>query len=41
MIASTVASDPKAVRLLPPLVAGPAEAEEFLAALRDAEPARA
>jgi acetylornithine/succinyldiaminopimelate/putrescine aminotransferase len=40
VIASTVASDPKAVRLLPPLVAGPAEAEEFLAALRDAEPGR-
>jgi acetylornithine/succinyldiaminopimelate/putrescine aminotransferase len=40
VIASTVASDPKALRLLPPLVAGPAEVEEFLAALRDAEPGR-
>jgi len=40
VIASSVASDPRAVRLLPPLVAGPAEAEEFLAALRDAEPGR-
>ena len=40
VIASTVSSDAKAVRLLPPLVAGQAEADEFLAALRDAEPGR-
>jgi acetylornithine/succinyldiaminopimelate/putrescine aminotransferase len=40
VLASSVPSDPSAVRLLPPLVAGPAEVEEFLAALRHAEPGR-
>ena len=38
VLASSVSSDPNAVRLLPPLVAGPAEVDEFLRALRDARP---
>ncbi len=40
VLASSVASDPKAVRLLPPLAVGPAEVEEFLAALSRARPDR-
>jgi acetylornithine/succinyldiaminopimelate/putrescine aminotransferase len=40
VLASSVSSDPKAVRLLPPLTAGPAEVEEFLAALHRARPDR-
>jgi acetylornithine/succinyldiaminopimelate/putrescine aminotransferase len=40
VLASSVASDPKAVRLLPPLALGTAEVEEFLGALAAAEPAR-
>jgi acetylornithine/succinyldiaminopimelate/putrescine aminotransferase len=38
VLASSVASDAKAVRLLPPLVAGPAEVDRFLRALHDARP---
>ena len=40
VLASSVASDPRAVRILPPLVAGPADVEEFLAALAAAGPDR-
>jgi acetylornithine/N-succinyldiaminopimelate aminotransferase len=40
VLASSVASDPSAIRLLPPLAVGGAEVEEFLAALRAAEPGR-
>jgi acetylornithine/N-succinyldiaminopimelate aminotransferase len=40
VIASSVASDPKAVRLLPPLAIGPAEVEQFLGALSRARPDR-
>jgi len=40
VLASSVSSDPKTVRLLPPLVAGRAEAEEFLSALSRARPDR-
>ena len=38
VLASSVSSDTKAIRLLPPLAVGPAEVEEFLAALRQSEP---
>ncbi|MCK6479139.1 MAG: aminotransferase class III-fold pyridoxal phosphate-dependent enzyme [Planctomycetes bacterium] len=38
VLASSVSSDPSAVRLLPPLTAGPAEVEEFLEALAAARP---
>jgi acetylornithine/succinyldiaminopimelate/putrescine aminotransferase len=40
VLASSVSSDPKAVRLLPPLAVGTAEVEEFLAALARARPDR-
>ena len=40
VLASSVASEPKAIRLLPPLAAGPAEVEEFLGALSRARPDR-
>lgn len=40
VLASSVPSDRNAIRLLPPLVAGPAEVGEFLDALRAAEPGR-
>ena len=38
VLASSVSSDPKAIRLLPPLAVGAGEVEEFLAALRASEP---
>ncbi len=38
VLASSVASDPSALRLLPPLTAGPAEVEEFLRALAASRP---
>jgi acetylornithine/N-succinyldiaminopimelate aminotransferase len=38
VLVSSVASDPQAIRLLPPLVAGPAEVDAFLAALADSRP---
>jgi acetylornithine/N-succinyldiaminopimelate aminotransferase len=40
VLASSVASDPRAVRLLPPLAVGTAEVGEFLAALSRARPDR-
>jgi acetylornithine/succinyldiaminopimelate/putrescine aminotransferase len=40
VLASSVSSDPKAVRLLPPLALGTAEVEEFLGALKEARPDR-
>ena len=40
VLASSVGSDPKAIRLLPPLAAGKAEVEEFLHALAKAGPGR-
>jgi acetylornithine/N-succinyldiaminopimelate aminotransferase len=38
VLASSVASDPHAIRLLPPLVAGPSEVDAFLRALSDCRP---